>query len=73
MGKPIIELKGITKVFGTGDASVTALKDVDLTIDEGEIFVTSVFGMGTGGPTSQSIPTHMDGFEPSFIVKSLTA
>ena len=34
MGKPIIELKGITKIFGTGDAAVTALKDVDLTIDD---------------------------------------
>ena len=38
MAQPIIELKGITKIFGTGDGAVTALKDVDLTIDEGEIF-----------------------------------
>ena len=38
-----------------------------------QMCLTSVFGMGTGGPTSQSIPTHMDGFCPSFIVKSLTA
>ena len=32
MAQPIIELKGITKVFGAGDGAVTALKDVDLTI-----------------------------------------
>ena len=32
--------------------------------------LTSVFGMGTGGPSLQSIPTHMDGIKPSFIVKS---
>ena len=38
MAKPIIELKGITKIFGTGSTAVTALKDVDLTIYEGEIF-----------------------------------
>ena len=38
-----------------------------------QMCLTSVFGMGTGGPTSQSIPTHMDGFEPSLIVKSLAA
>ena len=37
MSNPIIELKGITKTFGTGDGAVTALKDVDLTIYEGEI------------------------------------
>ena len=35
--------------------------------------LTSVFGMGTGGPSLQSIPTHMDGFCPSFIVKSRMA
>ena len=47
MGKPIIELKGITKIFGTGDGAVTALKDVDLTIEEGEIF--GVIGLSGAG------------------------
>ena len=37
------------------------------------VSLTSVFGMGTGGPSQQSIPTHMDGSSPSFIVKSLPA
>ena len=50
MGKPIIELKGITKVFGTGDGAVTALKDVDLTIDEGEIF--GVIGLSGAGKST---------------------
>ena len=27
-----------------------------------QMSLTSVFGMGTGGPSSQSIPTHVDGF-----------
>ena len=50
MGKPIIELKGITKIFGTGDGAVTALKDVDLTIDEGEIF--GVIGLSGAGKST---------------------
>ena len=50
MGKPIIELKGITKTFGTGDGAVTALKDVSLTIDEGEIF--GVIGLSGAGKST---------------------
>ena len=30
--------------------------------------LTSVFGMGTGGPSLQSIPTRMDGFQPIFYI-----
>ena len=33
--------------------------------------LTSVFGMGTGGPSSQSIPTYMDGIQPIIYVKVL--
>ena len=33
--------------------------------------LTSVFGMGTGGPSSQSIPTYMDGIQPIIYVKAL--
>ena len=32
-----------------------------------QMSLTSVFGMGTGGPSSQSTPTRMDGVNPSFI------
>ena len=31
--------------------------------------LTSVFGMGTGGPSQQSIPTRMDGLKTIFYVK----
>ena len=31
--------------------------------------LTSVFGMGTGGPSWQSIPTYVDGSSPSLYVK----
>ena len=50
MSNPIIELKGITKTFGTGDGAVTALKDVDLTIYEGEIF--GVIGLSGAGKST---------------------
>ena len=33
--------------------------------------LTSVFGMGTGGPSSQSIPTIWDGFYTIIYVKTL--
>ena len=33
-----------------------------------QMSLTSVFGMGTGGPSSQSIPTRMDGFQPIFYI-----
>ena len=36
-----------------------------------QMSLTSVFGMGTGGPSSQSIPTRLDGSSPSFILKVL--
>ena len=34
--------------------------------------LTSVFGMGTGGPTWQSTRTHLDGCYPSFICQMLS-
>ena len=50
MATPIIELQGITKTFGTGAGAVTALKDVDLTIYEGEIF--GVIGLSGAGKST---------------------
>ena len=32
--------------------------------------LTSVFGMGTGGPSLQSTPTHMDGVCPIFYINA---
>ena len=34
-----------------------------------QMSLTSVFGMGTGGPSSQSTPTHVDGFKPIVYIK----
>ena len=44
-------------------------RQVTLQVLSAQMSLTSVFGMGTGGPSSQSIPTCVDGVEPSFMSK----
>jgi len=34
---PAIEMRGVTKVYGSGNTRVTAIKDIDLTIGKGEV------------------------------------
>ena len=46
-------------------------RQVTLQVLSAQMSLTSVFGMGTGGPSSQSIPTLMDGFEAIIYVKTL--
>ena len=50
MGEPIIEIKGLTKRFGTGEDSVTALTDIDLVINRGDIF--GVIGLSGAGKST---------------------
>ena len=38
-------------------------------VSSAQMSLTSVFGMGTGGPSPQSTPTHVDGSSPSFMSK----
>ncbi|MCG8593202.1 MAG: ATP-binding cassette domain-containing protein, partial [Kiloniellales bacterium] len=47
---PAVELNAVTKIFDTGDNSVTALRDVDLRIARGE-FVSVVGPSGCGKST----------------------
>ncbi|NCC67275.1 MAG: hypothetical protein EOM14_03625, partial [Clostridia bacterium] len=42
-GQPIIELRGVGKVFQSMDGEVVALEDVNISIDKGDIF--GVIGM----------------------------
>ena len=48
-------------------------RQVTLQVLSAQMSLTSVFGMGTGGPSSQSLPTRLDGFEAIVYVKSFTA
>ena len=47
---PVVEVAGVGKVFGTGDAAVTALDSVDLTI-QGREFVSLIGPSGCGKST----------------------
>jgi len=49
-GNPLIELKNISKIYGTGQAAVYAMHEVDLSITEGEF--TAVMGPGGSGKST---------------------
>lgn len=50
MGKPIIEIKALTKIFSTKEKEVKALENIDLTINEGAIF--GIIGMSGAGKST---------------------
>jgi putative ABC transport system ATP-binding protein len=57
--RPLIELSGVTKVFGTGEAEVRALGGVDLRIGEGE-FVAIMGPSGSGKSTAMNVIGCLD-------------
>ncbi|MCC6821870.1 MAG: ABC transporter ATP-binding protein [Verrucomicrobia subdivision 3 bacterium] len=58
-GVPLIELRGVTKVYGTGSAAMQALGGVDLRIERGE-FVAVMGASGSGKSTCMNILGCLD-------------
>ena len=56
---PLIELRAVTKVYGTGPAAVYALAGVDLRIDDGE-FVAIMGPSGSGKSTAMNVIGCLD-------------
>lgn len=59
MSAPLIQLRGVTKVYGTGEAQVNALAGVDLEIHDGE-FVAVMGPSGSGKSTAMNILGCLD-------------
>ena len=57
--QPFIELKGVSKVYGQGQAAMRALRGVDLRIDERE-FVAVMGPSGSGKSTCMNILGCLD-------------
>ena len=56
---PLIELRGVTKTYGTGTAAMQALRGVDLSVAAGE-FVAVMGASGSGKSTCMNILGCLD-------------
>ena len=50
MGEAIIQIKHLSKTFGSGDGTVEALRDIDLEIQEGDIY--GIIGLSGAGKST---------------------
>ncbi len=58
-GGPLIELKGVTKIYGSGSASMQALRGIDMRVDRGE-FLAVMGASGSGKSTCLNILGCLD-------------
>ena len=56
---PVVSLTGVAKIYGTGEAAVTALRSVDLTVETGE-YVAIMGASGSGKSTMMNIIGCLD-------------
>jgi len=56
---PLLEFRGITKVYGTGQAAVVALREIDFSVRKGE-FVAVMGPSGSGKSTCMNILGCLD-------------
>ena len=59
MSQPLIQLRGVTKRYGSGEAELMALKGIDLDITAGE-FVAIMGPSGSGKSTAMNILGCLD-------------
>ena len=57
--QPLIELRGVTKIYGSGEARVAALDGIDLSVHDGE-FVAVMGPSGSGKSTCMNILGCLD-------------
>ena len=50
MSQPMIEVRGLSKQFGSGEACVRALENINLTVEAGEIF--GIIGLSGAGKST---------------------
>ena len=48
--RPMIQIQGLTKIYGSGASQVTALQDVNLTVNRGDIH--GIIGMSGAGKST---------------------